>query len=49
LHTSQEAMTRALTDNFLEVHLDARVPANQSVRVLVTGLTATGLTGMTLG
>ena len=45
LHTSQEAMTRALTDNFLEVHLDARVPANQSVRVLVTGLTATGLIG----
>jgi threonylcarbamoyladenosine tRNA methylthiotransferase MtaB len=45
LHTSQAGMTRALTDNFLEVQLNALVPANQSVRPLVTGLTATGLTG----
>ena len=33
LHTPQDAMTRALTDNFLEVRLNARVPANQSVRI----------------
>jgi threonylcarbamoyladenosine tRNA methylthiotransferase MtaB len=45
LKTPQDAMTRALTDNFLEVLLDARVPANQSLRVRVTGLTDTGLTG----
>jgi threonylcarbamoyladenosine tRNA methylthiotransferase MtaB len=48
LHSPPDAvtrMTRALTDNFLEVWLDVRVPANQSVRVLVTGLTDTGLTG----
>jgi threonylcarbamoyladenosine tRNA methylthiotransferase MtaB len=45
LHTPQDAMTRALTDNFLEVRLNARVPANQSVRTLITGLTDTGLIG----
>ena len=38
-------MTPALTDNFLEVQLNARLPANQSLRTLVTGLTGTGLTG----
>jgi hypothetical protein len=38
-------MTGALTDNFLDVRLDACLPANQSVRVLVTGLRETGLTG----
>jgi len=45
LHTSHATMTQALTDNFLEVQLDVRVPANQSVRTMVTGLTASGLTG----
>ncbi len=49
LHTPQgarpQAITRALADNFLEVRLDARVPANQSLRARVTGLTDTGLTG----
>jgi threonylcarbamoyladenosine tRNA methylthiotransferase MtaB len=45
LHTPADAMGRALTDNFLEVHLDAHVPANQSVRVRVTGLRDNGLTG----
>jgi threonylcarbamoyladenosine tRNA methylthiotransferase MtaB len=49
LHTPQgartQAITRALADNFLEVRLDARVPANQSLRVRVTGLTDAGLTG----
>jgi threonylcarbamoyladenosine tRNA methylthiotransferase MtaB len=49
LQAPQGAMTRALTDNFLEVQLNARVLANQSVRTLITGLTATGLTGVTLG
>jgi threonylcarbamoyladenosine tRNA methylthiotransferase MtaB len=45
LHTPQDAKARALTDNFLEVQLDAWAPANRSVRTRVTGLTATGLTG----
>ena len=45
LHTPPREMTGALTDNFLEVRLDAHLPANQSVRVLVTGLRETGLTG----
>jgi threonylcarbamoyladenosine tRNA methylthiotransferase MtaB len=45
LHTPRGEMTGALTDNFLDVRLDASVPANQSVRVLVTGLAETGLTG----
>ena len=45
LHAPPDAMSKALTDNFLELHLDARVPANQSVRVLVTGLAENGLTG----
>jgi threonylcarbamoyladenosine tRNA methylthiotransferase MtaB len=45
LHTSPGEMTRALTDNFLEVRLDASVPANQSIRVRVTGLADAGLTG----
>jgi hypothetical protein len=42
-------MSRALSDNFLEVQLDRRVPASQSVRALITGLTETGLTGVTEG
>ena len=45
LHTAQGALGRALTDNFLEVRLDAPLLANQSTRVLVTGLTDDGLTG----
>jgi tRNA A37 methylthiotransferase MiaB len=45
LRTAQGQTTPALTDNFLEVLLNAEVPANQSVRVVVTGLTETGLTG----
>lgn len=45
LHTPQGAMTRALTDNFLEVRLNGRLPANQGVRTLITGLTDTGLIG----
>ena len=44
LHSTGET-TPALTDNFLEVLLQAKMPANQSVRVAVTGLTETGLTG----
>jgi threonylcarbamoyladenosine tRNA methylthiotransferase MtaB len=45
LHTSQCETTPALADNFLEVLLQATVPPNQSIRVAVTGLTETGLTG----
>jgi threonylcarbamoyladenosine tRNA methylthiotransferase MtaB len=45
LHTPQGALGRALTDNFLEVRLDAPLAANQSARVLVTGLADDGLTG----
>jgi threonylcarbamoyladenosine tRNA methylthiotransferase MtaB len=45
LHTAQCESTPALADNFLEVLLQAKVPPNQSVRVVVTGLTETGLTG----
>jgi threonylcarbamoyladenosine tRNA methylthiotransferase MtaB len=45
LHTSPGETTKALTDNFLEVELDARIGANQRLRVLVTGLSDTGLTG----
>jgi hypothetical protein len=36
---------RALTDNFLEVRLEAFLPANQSVRVRISGLDDSGLTG----
>jgi threonylcarbamoyladenosine tRNA methylthiotransferase MtaB len=45
LGTTIEAPTKALTDNFLEVRLSEKLGANQNVRVLVTGLTETGLTG----
>jgi threonylcarbamoyladenosine tRNA methylthiotransferase MtaB len=45
LHTVQGESTRALADNFLEVLLQAKVLPNQSVLVVVTGLTETGLTG----
>jgi len=48
LHAAPDAVPRALTDNFLEVHLNQRVPSNQSVRVRVTGLTDGGLNA-TLG
>jgi threonylcarbamoyladenosine tRNA methylthiotransferase MtaB len=36
---------RALTDNFLEVRLDACLPANRNVRVRISGLDDAGLTG----
>ena len=45
LHTVPGEATPALTDNFLEVRLEAPQPPNRNVRVLVTGLTETGLTG----
>jgi threonylcarbamoyladenosine tRNA methylthiotransferase MtaB len=45
LHTSQGKTTPALADNFLEVLLQAKIPAKLSVRVVVTGLTETGLIG----
>jgi threonylcarbamoyladenosine tRNA methylthiotransferase MtaB len=45
LRTPSGAVTTALTDNFLEVQLDVHVPANQSVRVLVTGLSDAGVIG----
>jgi threonylcarbamoyladenosine tRNA methylthiotransferase MtaB len=45
LHTAPGEPTPALADNFLEVRLEAQQPSNQSVRVVVTGLTETGLTG----
>jgi threonylcarbamoyladenosine tRNA methylthiotransferase MtaB len=37
--------TKALTDNFLEVELGTHIAANQRLRILVTGLTDTGLSG----
>ena len=45
LHAPSGEKTRALTDNFLEVRLDACLPANQSVRVRISGLEDSGLTG----
>ena len=45
LHAPPGERARALTDNFLEVRLDACLPANQSVRVHITGLEDDGLTG----
>jgi threonylcarbamoyladenosine tRNA methylthiotransferase MtaB len=45
LHTAPDETTKALTDNFLEVELDACIAANQRLRVLVTGLSDTGLSG----
>jgi threonylcarbamoyladenosine tRNA methylthiotransferase MtaB len=45
LHTAPGEATPVLADNFLEVRLEARQPPNQNVRVVVTGLTETGLTG----
>jgi threonylcarbamoyladenosine tRNA methylthiotransferase MtaB len=45
LHTPEGEKARALTDNFLEVRLDACLPANQSVRVRITGLEDVGLSG----
>jgi len=45
LHTAPGEPTPALADNFLEVRLEVLQPPNQSVRVVVTGLTETGLTG----
>jgi threonylcarbamoyladenosine tRNA methylthiotransferase MtaB len=45
LHAPPGERARALTDNFLEVRLDACLPANQSVRVRISGLEDGGLTG----
>ena len=45
LHAESGEVTPALADNFLEVRLEAHAPPNQNLRVLVTGLTETGLTG----
>jgi threonylcarbamoyladenosine tRNA methylthiotransferase MtaB len=45
LHAPPGEKARALTDNFLEVRLDACLPANQSVRVRISGLEDRGLTG----
>jgi threonylcarbamoyladenosine tRNA methylthiotransferase MtaB len=45
LHTAPGETTKALTDNFLEVELDARIAANLRLRVRVTGLSDTGLSG----
>jgi hypothetical protein len=45
LHTPPGATTKALTDNFLEVRLNAYLPANQSVRLLISGFEHGGLTG----
>ncbi len=45
LHAPPGEPARALTDNFLEVLLEAHQPPNQSVRLLVTGLTQSALTG----
>jgi threonylcarbamoyladenosine tRNA methylthiotransferase MtaB len=49
LRTPPGAMTKALSDNFLQVRLDACVPADQSVRVLVSGLQDDGLAGRIAG
>jgi threonylcarbamoyladenosine tRNA methylthiotransferase MtaB len=45
LHAPPGEKAKALTDNFLEVRLDACLPANQSVRVRISGLEDSGLTG----
>jgi threonylcarbamoyladenosine tRNA methylthiotransferase MtaB len=45
LHAPPGQKARALTDNFLEVRLDACLPPNQSVRVRISGLEDSGLTG----
>jgi threonylcarbamoyladenosine tRNA methylthiotransferase MtaB len=45
LHAPPGERAGALTDNFLEVRLDICLPANQSVRLLITGLEDGGLTG----
>jgi threonylcarbamoyladenosine tRNA methylthiotransferase MtaB len=45
LHAPPGEKAKALTDNFLEVRLDACLPANQSVRVRIGGLDDSGLTG----
>ncbi len=45
LQTAPDESTPALADNFLALRLEAPMPANQSIRVVVTGLTETELTG----
>jgi threonylcarbamoyladenosine tRNA methylthiotransferase MtaB len=45
LHAPLGEKARALTDNFLEVRLDTCLPANQGVRVRISGLDDGGLIG----
>jgi threonylcarbamoyladenosine tRNA methylthiotransferase MtaB len=45
LHAPPGETARALTDNFIEVQLDAWLPANQSVRVRIGALDNRGLIG----
>jgi threonylcarbamoyladenosine tRNA methylthiotransferase MtaB len=45
LHVPPGEKARALTDNFLEVRLEACLPANQSVCVRISGVEDGGLTG----
>ena len=45
LHTARGKTTTALTDNFLEVQLEGHLQPNQSICVVVTGVTETGMTG----
>jgi threonylcarbamoyladenosine tRNA methylthiotransferase MtaB len=45
LHASEGERAKALTDNFLEVRLEACFPANQSVRLRISSLEDGGLTG----
>jgi threonylcarbamoyladenosine tRNA methylthiotransferase MtaB len=45
LNDPSGTMTRALTENFLELRLDLQLPPNRAVQVLVTGVAGTGLTG----
>jgi threonylcarbamoyladenosine tRNA methylthiotransferase MtaB len=45
LHSAPQGPGIALTDNFLEVRIDASLAANQDVLVLISGLTESGLSG----
>jgi threonylcarbamoyladenosine tRNA methylthiotransferase MtaB len=45
LHTPPGDMTKALTDNFLEVRVNAHLPANQSVRLRISGFEQGSLAG----
>ncbi len=48
LKSPPDTPATALSDNFLEVQLKERMPANKNVRLCVTELTATGLIGITV-